>query len=183
MRIIILTLLFFCFSCSDNTKSGTTSTSTQKKEYNDSKMVKGRTYTEIKIFDKQGSGKPKERLVQLDRPTNDPVSKAMHELVNSGLRYSGKNINVDKIERDGDQWEISFKSNKTPPKNLGTDGNYMVIKTLQNYIDNFNIYLDDEIIYTSDKKSMTKKQIDSLVRKEQIQIEKDLDKVGESNNH
>jgi len=181
MRILGLLLITCFFSCKDNANLGTTKQG-GKPVYKDLKMEKGRTYSEIKVFDTRGQGKPVEHIVKLDRATNDPVSAAMYELVRSGLKYTGKAIKVEKIERNGDQWEIYFKSNRTPPKNLGKSGNYMVTKTLNYYIDHYNIYLDGEEIFTTNRKLMTKAQTDSLLREEQRVLLEDLDKQ-DAHNH
>ncbi len=178
IRIIVITLISFCFSCSENAELATSKQVNENKKYEDLKMVRGRMYSEIKLYDRNTSVTPKERIVKLERATNDPVSSAMHELVNSGLRYSGKNIKVDKIERDGDQWQIYFSSNKNPPRNLGKQGNYMVLKTLKYYIDHYDVYLDEEILFTSKQKTASKSEVDSLVRAEHLQADRELENTA-----
>lgn len=184
IRILLFSSILFCFACSDNSGN---SNATQKKaqtEYKDLKMERGRMYTEIKVMDSNGTGKPQERILKLGRKTNDPVSVAMYELVKTGLRYTGKNIKVDKIERDGSQWEIYFTSNKTPPKNLGKNGNVMVIKTLNYYIDHYNIFLDGELLHTTKQTKQTKATRDSMLKVEAKQLEKDLNEASEAgHNH
>lgn len=185
IRILLFSSILFCFACSDDTGSTAAKDAQVKAQtaYKDLKIAPGRTYSEIKIMDTNGSGKPTERIVKLSRVTNDPVSSAMHELVKGGLRYAGKNIKVDKIERDDNQWEIHFKSNKTPPNNLGKDGNYMVVKTLGYYIDHYNLFLDGELLHSPNKKPLSKAAKDSLLRIEAMQLEKDLIRESEKHNH